>query len=72
MEDSDLVNEENLKKQRFNFDNLVNNLEAINKSLPDPEPKPFLETMLEFVRIFNIMGSAMSIAFQGRVSSKTI
>jgi len=67
MEDSDMHNEENLKKQSFSYENLVKNLEAVIQSLPDPDPKPFCEAMLEFVRIFNIMGSAMSIAFQGNL-----
>ncbi len=58
--------EEDLTKAKFNHHKLQEYLEEINKSLPDIDPKPYTNCMIEFVKIFNIIGSALSIAFQGK------
>jgi len=69
MEDKD---GDDIKKQPFSYEKLVLNLKGVNASLPDPDPKAFTNVMLEFVRIFNTMGSAMSIAFQDITSKVAI
>jgi hypothetical protein len=57
--------EEEIQKANFNHETLFKALEGIHKSLPDIEPAPYYACMLEFVKIFNIIGSAMAIAFKG-------
>lgn len=62
----DSKEEEDIQNAKFSHERLMKNLEGIHKSLPDIEPQPYLDTMIEFVKIFNIIGSAMAIAFKGK------
>jgi len=59
----DKSEEDRLKYEKFNADILLKNLEEINKSLGDIPTEPWNNAMIEFVKIFNQMGSAMSMAF---------
>jgi hypothetical protein len=61
----DAKEEEDIQKATFSHEKLMKALEGIHKSLPDIDPVPYCECMLEFVKIFNIIGSAMAIAFKG-------
>jgi hypothetical protein len=59
----DKQEEDSLKLQKFNMDILAKNLEEVNKNLADIPTEAWNNAMLEFVKIFNQMGSAMSMAF---------
>lgn len=59
----DKAEEDKLKTQKFNQETLIKNLEDINKNLGDIPTESWNNAMLEFVKIFNQMGSAMSMAF---------
>ena len=61
--------ETNLKISSFNSENLIKYLEEINASIGDIPTNSWNNAMLEFVKIFNSMGSAMSMAFSGLISN---
>ena len=63
--------EANLKNASFNSQNLIKYLEEINASIGDIPTNSWNNAMLEFVKIFNSMGSAMSMAFSGLPSNIT-
>jgi len=60
----DKSEEESLKSAKFNHVRLLKYLEEVKDSLPDIKPEPFLNSMTEFVKIFGIIGSAISFAFK--------
>jgi len=60
----DRAEEENLKTAKFNHEKLLKHLEQVKESLPDINSESFLNAMLEFVKIFSIIGSAISFAFK--------
>ena len=57
--------EETLKNAKFDYTKLQTSLQTLKTSLPDLQPEAFNETMLEFVKIFNVIGSAIAFAFKG-------
>jgi len=68
----DKADVENIKASKFNADALIKHLEDINASLGDIPTESWNGTMIEFVKIFNQMGSAMSMAFSDITSKVTI
>jgi len=68
----DKSEEDNIKHAKFCFETLQKSLQGVNASLPDIDPVPYCDTMIEFVKIFNQMGSALSIAFQDITSKVAI
>lgn len=56
---------ESLKKERFDIVKLEALTDEVLKDLTDLHPDQFLKSILEIVKIFNEMSSALSIAFQG-------
>jgi len=66
----DRAEEENLKSAKFNHEKLLKYLEEVKESLPDINAESFLNAMLEFVKIFSIIGSAISFAFKGNTYLK--
>lgn len=63
----DQSEEENLKSAKFDHQRLLKCLEEVKESLPDINSESFLNAMLEFVKIFSIIGSAISFAFKGKI-----
>ena len=61
----DRTEEENLKNAKFSHERLLKHLQAVKDSVPDIDSDAFLEAILEFVKIFGILGSAFSFAFKG-------
>ena len=59
--------EENLKNAKFNHEKLLKHLQEVNDSLPDIDSDAFLNAILEFVKIFGVIGSAFSFAFKGNL-----
>jgi len=49
---------------KFDHKVLLKNLEDTKNSLPNLDPEPFYKTMLEYVKIFDAMGSALQMAFK--------
>lgn len=50
-------------KTNFDFDFFMNNLEILNKELSKIKPFEFLVTIWELTKIFNQLGSSLSMAF---------
>lgn len=59
--DSDLQ-----KTGKFNHEVLIKSLTEVKGTVPDIKPEPFLQTMNEFVKIFQVIGSAIAFAFKGK------
>lgn len=57
--------EETLKTAKFDYLKLQNSLQDLKTSLPDLQAEAFTTSMLEFVKIFNVIGSAIAFAFKG-------
>jgi len=55
---------ESLQNGKFDYVKLLKYLHAIQDTLPDIEPEAFLNAMVEFVKIFGIIGSAIAFAFK--------
>jgi len=68
----DRVEEESLKSAKFDHEKLLKYLEEVKESLPDINAESFLNAMLEFVKIFKIIGSAISFAFKGKLLLETL
>ena len=56
------------KKEAFDYKRLDALLTEITADLSDVNPELFWKILLEFVKIFNEMSSALSLAFQGKLS----
>jgi len=50
---------------KFDYKDLLKNLLELKASLPVVDSIPFYQTMLEFVKIFDFMGSGLQMAFKG-------
>ena len=57
-----------LKREKFDHKRLDALLTEITADLSDVNPELFWKILLEFVKIFNEMSSALSLAFQGKLS----
>lgn len=55
-----------IKKGKFDYTTLVSLLKETTSDLSDINPELFWKILIEVVKIFNEMSSALSIAFQGR------
>lgn len=56
---------ENLKKEKFQITKFDQILREITKDLSDINPQLFWRYLIEILKIFNEMSSALSLAFQG-------
>ena len=54
-----------VESNKFDYKDLLKSLADLKASLPIVDSNPFLQTMLEFVKIFDVMGSGMQMAFKG-------
>jgi len=52
-------------KTAFDYKDLLNSVKELKGSLPKVAPEPFYKTLLEFVKIFDFMGSGLQMAFKG-------
>jgi len=52
-------------KTGFDYKDLLSSVKELKESLPSVAPEPFYRTMLEFVKIFDFMGSGLQMAFKG-------
>lgn len=57
--------EEKLKNAQFDHERFLQYLEDVRNSIPDIQPEPFLNTMTECVKMFNVIGSSIAFAFKG-------
>lgn len=64
--------EETLKTAKFDYLKLQTCLQDLKTSLPDLQPEAFTGAMLEFVKIFNVIGSAIAFAFKDITSKVAI
>jgi len=60
----DRTEEENLKNAKFNHEKLLKHLQEAKDTLPDIDSDAFLNAILELVKIFSIIGSAINFAFK--------
>lgn len=59
-----LINDANFDlKVPYSYNNLLTNLEAVNKDLDNLNPYQFLTPIFEYTKAFQLMGSALSMAF---------
>ena len=52
---------------KFNHETLLKSLQEVNNSLPSINSEAFCQTMLEYVKIFDSMGSGLQVAFKGLI-----
>ena len=57
--------EEKLKNAQFDHERFLQHLGEVKDSIPDIQVEPFLNTMTECVKMFNVIGSAIAFAFKG-------
>jgi len=57
-----------VESNKFDYKELLKNLVELKASLPVVDSIPFTQTMLEFVKIFDFMGSGLQMAFKGFLS----
>ena len=67
----DMKEQESLKKEKFDYTKLVGVLKELTADLSDINPSLFWKLLMEVVKIFNEMSSALSIAFQGEILYNT-
>jgi len=51
-------------KTGFDYKELLTSVKDLKDSLPNVAPEPFYKTLLEFVKIFDFMGSGLQMAFK--------
>jgi hypothetical protein len=62
----DHSDEEKLKNAQFDHEHFLKYLQEVKTTIPDIQPEPFLNTMTECVKMFNVIGSAIAFAFKGK------